>query len=57
MLETVRAEHPQAVKSALEQITPTWLSAFQHLLAQDPAAEVQASWESIGIRIEIFRVS
>jgi uncharacterized protein YcbX len=56
MLETVKDEHPQAVKQALDQIVPVWMSAFKALLGDDAAAETQASWESLGIRIEIFRV-
>ncbi|KAK1923454.1 armadillo-type protein [Papiliotrema laurentii] len=55
MLETVKDEHPQAVKQALDGLCPAWFGAFQQLLAQDPAQEVAQSWESIGIRIEIFR--
>lgn len=56
MLETVKDEHPQAVKQALDGLCPPWFNAFQHLLANDPRAEVDESWEYIGIRIEIFRV-
>jgi hypothetical protein len=56
MLETVREEHPQAVKSALEQIAPTWLGAFRQLLAQDAVKELQNDWAAIGIRIAIFKV-
>jgi hypothetical protein len=56
MLETVKEEHPAAVKHALDQIAPVWMGAFKALLAGDAAGEVQANWESLGIRIEIFRV-
>jgi hypothetical protein len=56
MLETVREEYPQAVKSALEQIAPSWLELSRNILGQDPAGQVQLDWESISIRIEIFRV-
>jgi len=55
MLETVRDEHPQAVKQALETLCPPWFNAFQQLLAIDAASELATSWEHIGIRIEIFR--
>lgn len=56
MLETVKEEHPAAVKHALDQIAPVWMGAFKALLAGDAAGEVQANWENLGIRIEIFRV-
>ncbi len=56
MLETVRDEHPQAVRQALEQIAPVWLGAFRQVLSTDAAAEVSDSWESIRIRMEVFRV-
>jgi hypothetical protein len=57
MLETVREEHPAAVKQALEDVGGVWLGAFRQLLAADAKAEVEANWESLGLRIEIFRVS
>lgn len=57
MLETVKDEHPQAVREALENLCPAWFGAFQQLLANDPVEETRKSWEFIGIRIEIFRVS
>lgn len=56
MLETVRDEHPQAVRQALEQLGSVWFRAFQELLGRDAEEEVRSSWESIGIRLEIFRV-
>ena len=56
MLETVRDEHPQAVRQALKQIAPIWLQTFQQMLAADAAAEVSDNWEMLGIRIEILRV-
>ncbi|OWZ73050.1 hypothetical protein AYX14_01478 [Cryptococcus neoformans] len=55
MLETVREEQPRAVKSALESLGAVWLDAFSQLLSQDAGAEVQQNWESLSIRIEIFR--
>jgi hypothetical protein len=56
MLDTVREEHPAAVKKALEELSPAWLGAMQQLLGVDAAGEVSASWEALGLRIEIFRV-
>jgi hypothetical protein len=55
MLETVRDEHPQAVKQALERLCPPWFDAFRQLLAADAASELASSWEYLGIRLEIFR--
>ncbi|OCF34393.1 hypothetical protein I316_03907 [Kwoniella heveanensis BCC8398] len=55
MLETVKEEHPQAAKSAMESLAPVWFGAFTQLLSVDAATEVQKSWESLSIRIEIFR--
>lgn len=57
MLETVREEHPAAVKQALEEIGDIWLGAFRTLLSLNARTEVEASWDSLGLRIEIFRVS
>lgn len=57
MLETVREEHPAAVKQALDDIGEVWLSAFRHSLALNAKEEVEGDWESLGLRIEIFRVS
>jgi hypothetical protein len=57
MLDTVREEHPAAVKKALDELSPTWLNALQQLLAIDARGEVEGCWEALGLRIEIFRVS
>lgn len=57
MLETVREEHPAAVKSALADIGEVWLGAFRQLLDMDARVEVESSWDSLGLRIEIYRVS
>lgn len=54
-LETVREEHPHAVNTALADIVPVWLGAFQTLLALDPAQELVTDWDALLIRIEIFR--
>lgn len=56
MLETVREEHPAAVKQALNEIGEVWLDAFRQLLGTPAEQEVEANWESLGLRIEIFRV-
>ncbi|WVO14952.1 hypothetical protein L204_102593 [Cryptococcus depauperatus] len=55
MLETVREEHPQAVKNALGPLSEVWFVAFKQILVQDAEAEVSQNWKSIKIRIEIFR--
>jgi len=56
MLETVRGEHPQAVRQALERLAPVWTGAFQQLLSIDAARETKERWETLGIRKEVFRV-
>lgn len=56
MLNMVKDEHPDAVRQALNQMAPVWFSAFSQLLAVDPAAEVEANWDSLALRIQIFRV-
>ena len=56
MLETVKIEHAQAVKEALKELCPTWLSAFKVFLQRDVVEEVRKAWESLGIYDEIFRV-
>ncbi|WVR07905.1 hypothetical protein IAU60_004948 [Kwoniella sp. DSM 27419] len=55
MLETVKEEHPQAVKQAMEKLAPVWFGAFTQLLSVDAAGEVGQNWESMNIRVEIFR--
>ncbi|KAK4689861.1 importin-9, partial [Tremellales sp. Uapishka_1] len=55
MLETVKDEHPQAVKSALDELCPIWFGAFTQLLSIDAASEVSQNWEALAVRIEIFR--
>ncbi|ODN87698.1 hypothetical protein L198_06924 [Cryptococcus wingfieldii CBS 7118] len=55
MLETIREEHPEAAKSAIDSLSAVWLDAFKQLLAQDAATEIQANWTSINVRVEIFR--
>jgi hypothetical protein len=56
-LFTVKDEHPAAVKAAVGQILPVWLSAFQQLLSSDPAAEMQAagSCECFAVRTAVIQ--
>lgn len=54
-LEVVREEHPVAVKQALQQLAPRWLAVFRQLLAVDAAEETQASWDTLAVRIEVFK--
>lgn len=56
MLSTIKDEHPQAVRQALDNMAGIWFGAFNQLLAMDAAADVAASWESLALRIQIFRV-
>lgn len=56
MLAMIRDEHPKPVREALDQIGSVWLDAFSQLLAIDAATEVQQSWDSLALRIQIFRV-
>ncbi|KDE03266.1 hypothetical protein MVLG_06259 [Microbotryum lychnidis-dioicae p1A1 Lamole] len=55
-LFTVKEEHPVAVKAAVTDILPTWLSAFQHLLVTDVATELTSSptWEALAVRTAVF---
>nr|XP_019009559.1 uncharacterized protein I206_06208 [Kwoniella pini CBS 10737]OCF48340.1 hypothetical protein I206_06208 [Kwoniella pini CBS 10737] len=55
MLETVKDEHPASVKSAMDSLSPVWLSAFTQLLSLDASEEVRKNWEELSLRIEIFR--
>lgn len=56
-LFTVKDEHPAAVKAAVGQILPVWLSAFKQLLSSDPAAEMQAagSCECFAVRTAVIQ--
>jgi hypothetical protein len=56
MLSTIKDEHPQAVRQALDGMAGVWFNAFTQLLSIDAAADVSASWESLALRIQIFRV-
>ncbi|SCV67876.1 BQ2448_5487 [Microbotryum intermedium] len=55
-LFTVKEEHPVAVKAAITDILPTWLLAFQHLLATDVATELSSppTWEALAVRTTVF---
>lgn len=57
-LFTVKDEHPAAVKSAVHEIFPQWLSAFEQLLSLDIVAELgETQWEGLAIRTAIYHVS
>ncbi|WOO82150.1 Importin-9 [Vanrija pseudolonga] len=56
LLGTLKDEHPAAVRQALDQIAPVWFDAFSQLLAVDAAADVAQSWDSLALRIQIFRI-
>ena len=58
-LFTVKEEHPEAVKTAVDEILPQWLDAFRHLLEVDPVQQLTSSpdWESLAIRIAIYNAS
>jgi hypothetical protein len=56
LLEMLKEEHPQAVRQALDGMAPTWFDAFTQLLSVDAAADLQTIWESLALRIRIFRV-
>lgn len=54
----VKEQHPSAVSEATTSVLPTWLNAFQVLLAMDPQADVANSdnWDGLAVRTEIYRV-
>lgn len=54
----VKEQHPSAVSEATSSVLPTWLDAFQVLLAIDPQADVVSSdnWDGLAVRTEIYRV-
>ncbi|CAK9782992.1 ARM repeat-containing protein [Cutaneotrichosporon oleaginosum] len=56
LLEMLKEEHPQAVRQALNSMAPVWFDAFTQLLSVDAAVDLQTSWESLALRIRIFRV-
>ncbi|KAG8742538.1 hypothetical protein FRC10_001305 [Ceratobasidium sp. 414] len=48
-LYMVKEQHPSAVSEATTSVLPTWLNAFQVLLAMDPRADVASSndWDGL----------
>lgn len=56
LLEMLKEEHAAAVRQALDQVAPVWFDAFTQLLSIDAAVDLQTSWESLALRIQIFRV-
>ncbi|GAA5887335.1 hypothetical protein JCM6882_002496 [Rhodosporidiobolus microsporus] len=57
-LFTVKDEHPEAVKSAVGEILPVWLDAFNQLLQVDAAADLTGAnaenWDNVAVRTAIF---
>ena len=56
-LETVRDEHPQAVREALGIIGQPWVECFKGLIGVDLGDELRRSWETLPLYTEIFGVS
>lgn len=56
-LFTVKDEFPDAVKSAIGEILPQWLDAFQQLLSIDVGSELNSaeSWDNIAVRTAVFQ--
>ncbi|KAJ1302683.1 hypothetical protein OPQ81_002999 [Rhizoctonia solani] len=56
-LYMVKEQHPSAVTEATTSVLPTWLNAFQVLLAIDPQADVSSSdnWDGLAVRTEVYR--
>ncbi|CAE6421477.1 unnamed protein product [Rhizoctonia solani] len=56
-LYMVKEQHPSAVVEATSSVLPTWLNAFQVLLAIDPQGDVSNSenWDGLAVRTEIYR--
>lgn len=57
-LYMVKEQHPSAVTEATTSVLPTWLNAFQVLLAIDPQADVanEDNWDGLAVRTEVYRV-
>ncbi|KAG8689246.1 hypothetical protein FRC11_003586, partial [Ceratobasidium sp. 423] len=49
--------HPSAVTEATTSVLPTWLNAFQVLLAIDPQSDVSNSdnWDGLAVRTEVYK--
>jgi hypothetical protein len=58
-LFTVKEEHPENVRAAVNEILPVWLDAFNHILQVDVASELTGAnaenWEGIAVRIAVFQ--
>ncbi|KAH7338870.1 ARM repeat-containing protein [Rhizoctonia solani] len=56
-LYMVKEQHPSAVAEATTSVLPTWLNAFQVLLAIDPQMDVSSSdnWDGLAVRTEVYR--
>ncbi|KAG9100077.1 hypothetical protein FS749_016346 [Ceratobasidium sp. UAMH 11750] len=56
-LYMVKEQHPSAVSEATTSVLPTWLNAFQVLLAMDPREDVASSdnWDGLAVKTEIYR--
>ncbi|CAE6488834.1 unnamed protein product [Rhizoctonia solani] len=56
-LYMVKEQHPSAVAEATTTVLPTWLDAFQVLLAIDPQLDVSSSdnWDGLAVRTEVYR--
>lgn len=56
-LFTVKDEHPAAVKSAVGDILPQWVSAFKQLLARAANEDLsESNWDAIAVRVAIYQV-
>ncbi|EJU02679.1 ARM repeat-containing protein [Dacryopinax primogenitus] len=54
-LEMLKAEYPKQIKTATEQILPTWLEAFVVLLRSDPVPEIDKdAGGDLAMRCQIF---
>ncbi|GAB1526914.1 hypothetical protein RhiTH_010088 [Rhizoctonia solani] len=56
-LYMVKEQHPSAVTEATTSVLPTWLNAFQVLLAIDPQTDVSNddNWDGLAVRTEVYR--
>ncbi|EUC67058.1 importin [Rhizoctonia solani AG-3 Rhs1AP] len=56
-LYMVKEQHPSAISEATTSVLPTWLNAFQVLLAIDPQSDVSNSdnWDGLAVRTEVYR--
>lgn len=56
-LYMVKEQHPSAVSEATTSVLPTWLNAFQVLLAIDPRSDVadSSNWDGLAVRTEVYR--